>query len=58
MEFIGALATQFILITFFSVEIGRLTTFNIALKKRVKALERENAELKQAFDELFVKRRK
>lgn len=42
----------------FIIQTASLAIANKALKKRVKALERENAELKRSFDELFVKRRK
>lgn len=53
-----ALGTLFIMYTLCLIQMGYLGLANKALKKRVKALERENAELKRAFDELFVKRRK
>ncbi len=42
----------------FIIQTASLVIANKSLKKRVKALERENAELKRSFDELFVKRRK
>jgi hypothetical protein len=58
MEFLGAWVTLLIVNFILVLEMGRMWTRLQSQKRRIKALERENSELKRSFDELFIRGKK